>query len=393
MSVHRKVYRFRIKPTADQVHALNRIAGARRWVWNWALGRRREHYQATGKTLSYRTMAAELTALKKQPDTAWLKEADSQALQQVLMDLRQAFVNFFEERARFPRFKSKKRDKARFRIPQRVKLADGQVSIPKVGMVKVRQTREVTEATKGATFRREANGTWYVSLVVEFEMPDVALPTPDPANVVGIDLGLKDFAVRSDGGRTPPPKFYRKAQRRLRRAQRHVSRCVKGSEGHTQAKARVARIHRQVAHRRKDFLHQLTADLVSGHEGICIEDLALKGLARTKRLGKSFHDAALGEFRRQITYKSEWNRKHLIVIDRFFPSTRLCRGCGAINRELTLSDRQWVCACGMVHDRDLNAARNIKDEGLRWLNETPGRVTPDRRNARGDRVRPRTSGH
>jgi putative transposase len=321
-----------------------------------------------------------------------LKEADSQALQQVLRDLDRAFVNFFEGRARFPKFKGKKRDKARFRIPQRIKLVDGRLAIPKVGRVKVRQTRDVTGTTKGATFRHEANGKWYVSLAVEFEMPDVALPSPDPAKVIGIDLGLKDFAVLSDGERTPAPKFYRKAQRRLKRAQRHASRCVKGSKGHAKAKARVARIHKQVADRRKDFLHQLTADLVSEHEGICIEDLALKGLARNKRLSKSFHDAALGEFRRQVEYKCLWNRKPLVVIGRFFPSSRLYRGCGAINKELTLSDRQWVCACGMVHDRDLSAAINIRDEGLRLLDETPGRVTPDRLNAQGEGMRPGTSG-
>jgi putative transposase len=387
MSVQRKVYRFRMKPTEAQAHAMHRMAGARRWVWNWARARKREHYKATGKPLTYHALASELTALKAKPETAWLKEADSQALQQTLKDLDRAFVNFFEKRARFSRFKSKKRDKARFRIPQRVKIAGGKVYCPKVGWVRVRQSREVAEATRSATFRREANGKWYVSLVVEFEMPDVPLPLPDPAKVVGIDLGLKDFAVVSDGDRTPAPRFYRKAQRRLKRAQRHASRCVKGSGRHAKAKARVARIHRQIADRRKDFLHQLTADLTAKHGGLCIEDLSLKGLARTKRLSKSFHDAALGEFRRQATYKAEWNRKHLVVIDRFFLSSRLCRGCGAINEALTLSDRQWTRECGLVHDRDLSAAINLRDEGLRILFETPGRVTPDRRNARGRGVR------
>jgi putative transposase len=151
------------------------------------------------------------------------------------------------------------------------------------------------------------------------------------------------------------------------------------------------RVHQQVADRRKDFLHQLTADLVSEYERICIEDLNLKGLTRTK-LAKSFTDASLGEFRRQVDYKSAWNRTPLIVIDRFFPSTRLCRGCGEVNQELTLGDRHWVCGCGMVHDRDLSAAINIRDEGLRLLAEPPGRVTPDRRIAQGEGIRPGTSG-
>lgn len=392
MAVQSKVYRFRLKPTADQVAALNRLAGARRWVWNWALARKREHYQATGKTLTFKALCLELTAIKSQPATAWLKDADSQALQQALRDLERAFVNFFERRARFPRFKSKKRDKARFRIPQRVTLADGVLTVPKVGKIKVRQTQEVAEKTKGAAFRREANGKWYVCLTVEFEIPDVPLPPANPERVVGIDLGLKDFAVLSNGQRTAAPKFYRKAQRQLARAQRHVSRCVKGSRRHSKAKDRVSRIHQKIANRRKDFIHQLTADLIAEHEGLCIEDLSLKGLARTK-LAKSFHDAALGEFRRQIEYKALWNRRHLAVIGRFFPSSRLCLACGAINDTLTLADRHWVCACGTVHDRDLNAAVNIRDEGMRIILETPGRVTPDGQNARGEGVSLATREH
>jgi len=377
VATQRKVYRFRLKPTPEQEAAFNRMAGAWRWVWNWGLQRRREHYQEFGKTLSYAALCAELTALKSRPETGWLNEVNAQALQQALKDLCQAFTNFFERRAGYPKFKSRKRDRARFRIPQRVKLADGMLVVPKVGRVKVRQTREVAETTKSATFRREVNGRWYVSLTVEFELPDVALPPPDPEKVVGIDLGLKDFAVVSDGRRTAAPKFYRRAQRRLARAQRHVSRCVPGSQRHAKARTRVSRIYQQIANRRKDFLHQLTADLVSEHEGLCIEDLCLRGLARTKRLAKSFHDAALGEFRRQVEYKTLWNRKHLAVVDRFFPSSRLCRDCGARNETLTLSDRHWVCTCGAVHDRDLNAARNLRDEGLRILLGTPGRVTPD----------------
>lgn len=391
MAKHRKAYRFRLKPTTEQAQAMSRMAGCRRFIWNWGLARKREHYKATGKTLTYNALAVELTALKTRPETEWLKEADSQALQQVLKDLDRAFVNFFEKRARFPRFRSRKRDKARFRIPQRVKLDGGKLYVPKAGWVKVRQTRDVAETIKGATFRRDPNGKWYVSLAVEFEMPDMALPAPDPAKVIGIDLGLKDFAVTSDGDRTPAPKFYRKAQRRLRRAQRAVARRVKGSAGHTAAKARVASIHHRTADRRKDFLHQLTTELVAAHEGLCIEDLSVKALARTK-LAKSMLDASMGEFRRQVTYKCEWNRKHLAVIDRFYPSSRLCPNCGEINGELTLSDRVWTCRCGSVHDRDLNAARNIRDEGLCIL-FSPGRVTPDRLNARGDRVRLATCEH
>jgi putative transposase len=291
-------------------------------------------------------------------------------------------VNFFEKRARYPRFKACKRDPLRFRIPQRVKVSDGKVYVPKVGWVRIRQSQPVTEKTRSATFRRQADGHWYVSLVVEFEMPDVALPMPDPAKVVGIDLGLKDFAVLSDGERVPAPKFYRRGQRKLRQAQRILSRRKPGSNRRTRAKAKVARLHQKVANQRGDFLHKLTTRLTNDHDGVCIEDLSLKGLVRTK-LGLSFADASMGEFRRQLEYKSLWHRKHLAVIDRFYPSSRLCRACGAINEALTLSDRRWTCDCGMVHARDLSAAVNIRDEGLRILAEGHS----DRQNARGRGVR------
>jgi putative transposase len=366
VAIHRKTYRFRMRPTRAQESGLNRLAGARRWVWNWALGRWKDHYKATGKTISLAQLSCELTALKQQPETAWLKEADSQALQQTLKDLHRAFANFFAKRARHPRFKSRKRDPLRFRIPQRVKVADGMVYVPKVGFMRIRQSQPVDGATKSATFRRSPTGKWYVTLTAEFEMPDVALPPPDPVKVAGIDLGLIDFATITDADPIPAPKFYREAQRRLRRAQRALSRRKPGSRRKAKARLNVARVHERIANQRRDFLHKLTTDLVGSHDGLCIEDLSLCGLVRTK-LAKSFTDASMGEFRRQLTYKSAWNRKHLVVVDRFFPSSRLCRGCGAINHKLTLSDRHWVCECGMVHERDPSSAINIRDEGLRML--------------------------
>lgn len=383
MAKHRKVHRFRMRPTRLQEHVLNRLAGARRFIWNWGLARKREHYATTGGMLRYVDLNKELTELKRRPGMEWLRDADSQSLQEALRDLDRAFRNFFEKRARFPRFKSRKRDAARFRIPQRVKVAGGEVYVPKVGWVRIRQSRDVTGPTKSATFRREADGHWYVSLTVEFEMPDVALPVPDPANVVGIDLGLIDFAILSDGSDpVPAPKFYREGQRKLRKAQRALSRRRIGSNRRSKAKRRLARVHRKIGNQRGDFLHKLTTKFVGDHDGLCIEDLSLKGLARTK-LAKSFADASMGEFRRQLEYKSLWNRKHLVTIDRFYPSSRLCNGCGAINDRLSLSDREWVCDCGMVHDRDLNAARNIRDEGLRML--AVGQT--ESQNARGRPVR------
>jgi putative transposase len=377
-----------MEPTLAQGQSLDRMAGARRWVWNWALRRWKDYHAATGRSIGLKELSAELTALKGQPETAWLNEVDSQALQQALKDLHRAFVNFFERRARYPRFKSKKRDARRFRIPQRVRADAGRVYVPKVGWVRIRQSRDIDGTIKGATFRREADGHWYVSLSVEFDMPDIPLPPPDPEKTIGIDLGLIDFATISDGSPpVPAPKFYQKARAKIRRAQRAVSRREKGSKRRERARRRLARACQAAARRRQDFLHKLSTDLVDRHEAICIEDLNVKGLARTK-LARSFSDAAMGEFRRQLEYKCLWSRKTLIVIDRFFPSSKMCDRCGELNDRLTLSDREWSCDCGAHHRRDLLAACNIRDEGLRIIAAGQAEMS----NAQGASVRPGTSG-
>jgi len=366
-TIVRRVYRFRLEPTSTQDEGFRRYAGARRWVWNWALQQKRAHYHATGKGLSEKELSARLTALKADPDTAWLREMDSQLLQQVLADLKKAFTSFFEKRAKFPRFKSKRRDTARFRIPQRVTLTDGCLTVPKIGRVKVRQSQVVEGTTKSATFKRDACGHWFVSLVAEMEMPTVELPMPTNERTVGVDLGLKDAVVTSDGERVTAPRFYRAAQRKLRRAQRGQSRKVKGSTNRAKARARVARVHQRIAAKRNDFCHKLTTRLVKGHDAVCIEDLNVKGLARTK-LAKSILDASMGTIRRQLVYKGVWYRAHVVAVGRFYPSSKLCHECGYKHAGLTLADREWGCpSCGCVLDRDLNAARNIKREGLRIL--------------------------
>jgi putative transposase len=367
MAKLRKVFRFRMKPTVTNKEQLARIAGARRFIWNWAFSQRRAHYAATGKNLPPGELSRRLTALKQQPGTEWLNDVHAGAMQQVLADLNQAYVNFFEKRARFPKYKTRKKDRARFRIPQHVSVSDGVVYVPKIGSVAIRQSQLVEGITKSATFKRDAHGNWDVSLVTEFMMPDTALPPVDPAHVVGIDLGLKEFAVLSDGDRVPIPQFYRKSERELRRAQRVFSRREKGSNRKYRAKLKVIVVHQKIAARRKDFLHKLTTKLVLKYDGICIEDLSVNGLAKTK-LAKSVLDAGLGEFRRQLKYKSIWNRKHLAVIDRWYPSSRTCSVCGWINQALTLSDREWDCfGCGAHHNRDFNASVNIRAEGLKLM--------------------------
>ncbi len=362
-----RVYRFQMQPNAAQGMLLSRFAGARRFVWNWALARRIAYDKENGTGISRLALSAELTALKSQPGTVWLREVDSQALQQVLIDLYRAYDNFFERRAHSPRFKSRKRDEQRFRIPQRVGVRDGAVIVPKIGAIRIRQSQTIEGKTKSATFKRDATGKWYVSLVASFAMPDVALPAPNPDEVVGIDLGLKDFAVLSDGERIATPKFYRRRQRKLRRVSKAFSRTVKGSSGRVKAKHRVALVHRKTANQRRDFLHKLSTRFVTRHGGLCIEDLSLKGMVRTK-LSKSVSDAGMGEFRRMLEYKSLWHRKPIAVISRWYPSSKTCPVCGTIDDGLTLSDRLWKCdGCDITHDRDLAAAVNIRREGLKQM--------------------------
>ena len=366
MTMHQKAYRYRLRPTPVQEGLFRQFAGARRWVYNWALERRQAHYKATGKRLSVTALCAELAALKQQPHTAWLREMDSQALQQAIRDLDLAFRAFFEKRARFPRFKAKKRERPSFRIPQRVTVEGELLLVPKVGPVELVLHRPLEGTPRSATFKQDATGAWYVTLIVHLDLPDMPLPTPDPARTVGVDLGLKDLAVLSDGRRVSAPKHYRRAERKLRRLQRHLSRCQKGSKNREKARLQVARQHQRVANQRRDYLHKLTTALVRQCDAICIEDLAVSGLGKTN-LGKSVYDAGWGKLRFMLAYKTRWQRKRLALIGRFYPSSRLCRACGTVNADLTLADRVWTCACGAAHDRDVNAAENIRHEGLRLL--------------------------
>jgi putative transposase len=363
----RKVYRFRMRPTKAQEAALYRMAGALRFVYNWALDRRKSYYAEHGKGISARELSSELTAIKGEPDTHWLKEADSQMLQQALKDVNRAFDAFFEKRSRFPRYRCRKAGHFTFRIPQRVKVKEGKVYIPKVGWVRIRQSRAVEGTTKSATFKRDACGHWYVALTTEFEIPAASLKAPAPAKPVGVDLGLKDLFVLSDGERVPAPRFARKGSRKLKEAQKGLSRKKPGSRRREKAKHRVAKVHRKVSNQRSDFLHKLTTGLTRKYDCICVEDLSVKGLAKTK-LSRSILDAAFGEFVRQVQYKAAWNLRHSVKVGRFFPSTKLCSECRELNPNLNLSDRTWLCvSCGTQHDRDLNASRNILAEGLRLV--------------------------
>jgi putative transposase len=384
-------YRYRLDPTAEQAKLLLQFAGARRFVWNWGLDRKQDYYQKTGKTLGFSDLCKELTILKQQPETAWLRQIDSQSLQQALRDLENAFQHFFrrlrsgEKQKGFPKFKSRKTDTPRFRIPQRVVLEDALVSVPKLGLIKTIVHRPLEGVTKSATFKQEACGHWYISLVVEQQIAPKA--DRNIERHIGIDVGLKTLAVRSDGEAVKNPRWYRTQTRKLAHAQRALMRKQKGSRNRGKARVVVARLHQKVRNQRNDLLHKLSTDLVRHFDLISIEDLNVRGLAKTK-LSKSVLDAGWSMFRTMLTYKTNRQNSHLIAIGRFFPSSKICGACGTVNADLSLAARDWTCSCGALHDRDLNAARNIDREGLRLFRQTIAVGYTEMQNACGDLVRP-----
>ncbi len=363
----RKVYRFRLDPTTKQEAALTRYTGARRFIFNWALQRRKETYTQTGKSIPWSEISVELTELKSKPGFEWLKEIDSQLLQQAIADCKRAFENFFQKRAGFPKFKKKHSAHQSFRIPQRVKLEDGRVYIPKIGWVKVRQSQVLDLPLKSARFKRDATGQWYVSLVAEFDLPDLPKPPIETETAIGIDVGFDRFATDSNGRIFENPRFFRKAERKTKRGQRRLSRKQKGSANRSKARRALSRAYEKVANRRADFAHKFSTSVVNEKSTIACETLNLKGMSKTK-LAKSVSDAAHRETFRQIEYKARWRNRNFVYIDRWFPSSQLCSNCGHRNQELSLPDRFWTCpACGVRHDRDHNAAKNVRDEGIRIL--------------------------
>jgi putative transposase len=375
-----------LEPTPAQEQVMLRFAGARRWVWNWALEQRKQHYAETGKALSVTHLCKRLTCFKHTEEGAWLTEIHSQLPQQAVRDLERAFVNFFERRAGFPRFKKKRTDRARFRLPQGIQLSNGCVVLPSIGAVRIRQSRKPMGTIKSATCKLDAAGHWFVTLVEHVPVQPIQGPLLDPARVVGLDRGLKDLIVASDGQRVAAPRWYRQSERNLKRASRAVSRAQRGSAGRQAAQRRLALVHQKVRNRRADSLHKLTTRLVHEYDGFCIETFSTKALARTK-LAKSVLDASLGELERQLRYKAEWAGKPVVGIDRWYPSSKTCSGCGWQLDKLLLATRSWACpSCGVVQDRDLNAARNIRAEGLKLL--AAGHA--DKQNARGAVVRPAT---
>ena len=384
-----KAFSFRLYPTQEQEKTLASQFGQSRFVYNFFL-RKRIDYYATNKgkekqSLNYHDTAKMLTELKQQPDTIWLKESNSQSLQQSLRHLDNAYNNFFNHGFKFPNFKKKSR-KQSFSIPQNftVDVETNRLHIPKLMPIKIVLHREIEGQMKSVTISKTPSGKCFASILCEIEKP---IKPKKKGSQIGIDLGLKSFAVISDGERIDSPKYLRKSEKKLKWQQKLLSRKVKGSNGRNNARVKIARIHEKIVNQRNDFLHKLSNRLVRENQSIFAEDLHVKGIMANHCLAKSVSDSGWSEFVRQIKYKSEWNGTYFGQIDRFFPSSKRCVACGWINESLSLKDREWTCqSCSHVVDRDLNAAQNILQFGK--LNIVGKELPKHKRSRRGGDVMP-----
>ena len=348
-----KAYKYRIYPNSEAREKLAKQFGCVRFVYNYFLNERIAHYEKTGKGLTYNQTAGMLTDLKKK--LTWLKEVHSQALQGSLGDLDAAYANFFAGRAKFPNFKNK-RGKQSCRYPQGFKFQDGYTYLPKIGWIKTIFHKQLHGTPRNLTVSKTKSGKYFISVIVEEDV----FPYESVNRSVGIDLGLKDFLVTSDGHKIPAPKYLRRAEQKLKRLQRQLSRKQKGSENREKARKQLAIQHEKVANQRKDFQHKLSKWLIDNYDFVALENLNIKGMVKNHKLAKSISDAGWGEFVRQLTYKGSWYGSEISKIDRFYPSSKRHFACGWIKQDLALSDREWVCEnCGEIVDRDVNAAKNI----------------------------------
>jgi len=357
-------YKFRLYPNKEQKVLLSKHFGCCRFVYNYFLNQRVTAYLNDKKTLNYYDNAKELTKLKKQEDKAWLKEVNAQSLQKTLNNLDNAYGKFFAHSAKFPKFKNKMA-KQSFCVPQYGKVKGNHLYIAKFREgIKIKLHRKIKGKIKHITINHNPSGQYFACVCVEREIKHL----PPKTKVVGIDLGIKTLAVQSDGKIYPNIKPYCKFEKQLKKLQQWFSRTTKGSNHREKLRKRIAKLHQRIKNIRNDHLNKVSLEMVKDNGTIILEDLNVKGMIKNHCLAKSIVDVSWSELIRMIKYKAEWRGHNVVQVSRWFPSSKTCNNCDYIKKDLTLGDRKWTCSrCNAKHDRDINAAKNIKQQGIALL--------------------------
>ncbi|MEV0235612.1 RNA-guided endonuclease TnpB family protein [Nonomuraea sp. NPDC050786] len=360
----KRAYKYRFYPTPEQASELARTFGCVRLVYNKALEERTRAYTQQGRRISYVESSARLTEWKRSGKYDFLSEVSSVPLQQALRHLQAAFANFFAKRAKYPTFKSRKKSRASAEYTRSAfRWRDGRLTLAKMDApLSIVWSRPLPEGAvpSTVTVSRDAAGRWFVSILVEEKIS----PLPPAGQSVGVDAGITALATLSTGEKIVNPRHERADRKRLAKAQRALARKEKGSSNRDRARRRVARVYARIADRRRDHLHKVTTRLVRENQVIAVEDLTVRNMVQNRSLARAISDASWRELRGMLEYKAAWYGRELVAVDRWFPSSRLCSACGVLRDKMPLNVREWICACGAVHDRDVNAAKNVLAAGL-----------------------------